>query len=174
MNTLSQNRFYQYSNKGKGFDQWILALNVPTRKWSWWLILCVKGVRLWCPVVQSTIKFSEGEKFCLQIITQKSFWVSSLLSHRIWTQNWNINSCLNFQTSNVLAYHSKLRLSSPHNCLILCLTFWGINRKFPMMTTPLYISTAMYEKPNFSTFSWTHLSFSFFPPIILAVLVGMK
>ena len=73
MKTLSQNMFYYHSKKGKRFGQWILALNVPTRKWSWCLILCVKGVRLWCPVVQATIKFSEGEKFCLQIITQKYF-----------------------------------------------------------------------------------------------------
>ena len=106
--------------------------------------------------------------------TEIFFWVSNLLLHRIWTQNWNINSCLNFQASSVLAYHSKLRLSRPHNCIILCLTFWGINRMFPMITTPLYISTAMCEKPNFSTFSWIHLSFSFFFSTFLAILVGMK
>ena len=32
MKTLSQNKFYHHSNKGKGFGQWILALNFPTRK----------------------------------------------------------------------------------------------------------------------------------------------
>ena len=32
MKTLSQNIFYYHSKKGKRFGQWILALNVPTRK----------------------------------------------------------------------------------------------------------------------------------------------
>lgn len=73
-------------------------------------------------------------------------WVSHLLPCRIWAQNRNINSRLNLKTAGLLCQSST---SQSHNCLILCLTFWGTIKMFTQQLHHFRVPITMYKEFDF-------------------------
>lgn len=132
--SISKMFFYLRSNKGKEFGQWVLALKTLTRKWLWWLISHVKVVEQLNH--QQWVSLKEKDSAC-RSQHRNPAWVTSLLPHRIWTQNWHITSCLDFQ----LASHTKFGLPSSQSCIIP-LTFWKTIKILPIMMAPFYISNS--------------------------------